>query len=403
MLFIKKNLYKFILIILLVILFVYSMNISSIPNNVVLINNQELNIKTLFGINVEETIAVDSNLGKNISNKKEYNISFLGFNIKRVIANIVENTKVIPLGNIAGLKLYSKGILVVGLSEIEGADGKIYKPYEECNIQIGDSILAINNVEVNSTEKLIKEISKNNGEKLNIKYLSNGKEIEKSITPVKTNNNVYKIGIWVRDIEAGVGTLTFYNSATNKIAALGHGIHDVDTGEIVEISYGEFVTADIVNIKKGEENNPGKLEGNIDNCIEIGTIYKNSEFGVFGEINNIEKLNINLENQIEVASRNEIKQGKATILCSLENNEVKSYEVEIEKIYINNNVNNKSMVVKITDEELLQKTGGIIQGMSGSPIIQNGKFIGALTHVLVQNPTKGYGVFADIMMQKIEE
>jgi len=184
------------------------------------------------------------------------------------------------------------------------------------------------------------------------------------------------------------GTMTFYDVVANSFASLGHGIQDIDTEELVEISSGEFVTADILKIQKGEKDNPGKIEGTIEDGEVIGKIYSNTGYGVYGSKNNISKLTIDTSKQIDVASRNEIKIGKATILCTLEDNITKEYEVEIEKVYINNNEDNKSMVVKVTDEELIQKTGGIIQGMSGAPIIQNGKLIGALTHVLVSNPQK---------------
>jgi len=182
--------------------------------------------------------------------------------------------------------------------------------------------------------------------------------------------------------------MTFYNTEANSFAALGHGIQDIDTEELVEISRGEFVTADILKIQKGEKDNPGKIEGSIEDEKSIGKIYSNTEYGVYGIMNNTNQLNINTNKEIEVASRYEIKIGKAKILCTLQDNLTKEYEVEIEKVYINNNEDNKSMVVNITDEELIQKTGGIIQGMSGAPIIQNGKLIGALTHVLVSNPQK---------------
>ncbi len=186
----------------------------------------------------------------------------------------------------------------------------------------------------------------------------------------------------------GVGTLTFYDPTTNSCASLGHGIQDVDTGELVDISSGEFVSAQIINIDKGQENNPGKIEGIIDDETIIGQIYSNTQYGVYGYSENKEKLNLSTKQEIEVAKRDEIKIGEAYILCSLENGTTKEYKVQIEKIYINNNENNKSMIVKIVDDELLEKTGGIIQGMSGSPILQNGKLIGALTHVFVSDPQK---------------
>ena len=178
---------------------------------------------------------------------------------------------------------------------------------------------------------------------------------------------------------------------------------DIDTEELITISSGEFVTTNIISVIKGEAGNPGRIQGTIEEQTSIGNISKNTPFGVFGTLKNASSLNANLTKTIPVALRDEIKEGQASIICTLENNEKKEYKVEIEKIYKNNNADNKSMVIRITDEKLLEKTGGIIQGMSGSPIIQNGKFVGALTHVLVSDPKKGYGVFADLMIKQARE
>ena len=306
------------------------------------------------------------------------------------------------MGNLVGLKLYTQGVLVVGMSQIEGEDNKIYKPYEEAGIEQGDSIIKINDEEIENTEELLSCVSKCKGKTMSITYVKEGVEIEKTITPVKTSKNTYKLGLWVRDAAAGVGTLTFYDTQTNSVASLGHSIQDIDTGEIVEISAGEFVTTEIMNVQKGEKENPGRIEGSIDDCTDIGEIYSNTNFGVYGYISNKEILNLEEREGVSIALRNEIEEGDATIICTLEDGKQEEYTVKIQKTFKNNNENNKSMIVKITDEKLLEKTGGIIQGMSGSPIIQNGKLIGALTHVLVSDPTTGYGVFADLMINELK-
>ena len=204
----------------------------------------------------------------------------------------------------------------------------------------------------------------------------------------------------MRDSAAGVGTVTFYDPDSKTFGALGHGITDIDTNELINIASGEFVTTKILNLKKGESGNPGKIQGTIENQKNIGTIYKNSKFGIYGKVEDLSSLGVDASKEMEIALRDEIKEGKATILCSLDNKAPKEYEIEIEKVYRENNYDNKSMLIKVTDEELLEKTGGIIQGMSGSPIIQNGKFVGAVTHVLVNNPDEGYGVFGDIMYKQ---
>ncbi len=421
-LFLKENLFQIIFIFILLIILAYVTNITSIPDSIILFQNQNLNLQTIAGIKVEEemkiekskqTVQASTDVGNNINNveisslddqnTKTYNVSLLGVNLKTVTANIIQNRKVIPLGNLAGLKLYTQGVLVVGMSQIEGEDKKIYKPYEEAGIEQGDSIIKINNENIDSTEELLECVSKCKGKTVNITYLKDGVEIEKTITPVKTSKNTYKLGLWVRDAAAGVGTLSFYDEATNSIASLGHGIQDVDTGEMVDISSGEFVTTEIVNVQKGEKENPGRIEGSIEDSTDIGGIYSNTRFGVYGYSKNKELLNLDESQAVSVALRNEIKEGDASIICTLEDGKKEEYAVKIQKVFKNNNEDNKSMIVKITDERLLNKTGGIIQGMSGSPILQNEKLIGALTHVLVSDPTTGYGVFADLMIKELKQ
>lgn len=199
------------------------------------------------------------------------------------------------------------------------------------------------------------------------------------------------------------GTLTFYEPDINMFMSLGHGITDIDTEQIVEIANGELVTANIISINKGEKGKPGEIRGTIDNGYEIGDIYKNTNFGVYGTLKNTKYLSIDTSKEMEVATREEIEEGEATILCQLDNSGPKEYKIEIEKIYISNNEDNKSMLIKITDESLIEKTGGIIQGMSGAPIMQNGKFIGAITNVLVNDPTQGYAIFGDMMIKQMRE
>ena len=221
--------------------------------------------------------------------------------------------------------------------------------------------------------------------------------------PAKTSNNEYKLGLWVRDAAAGVGTITFYEPSTGEFGALGHGINDVDTYELIDIANGELVTTNIIDIVKGEEGSPGEIRGIIEDGKTIGNVSKNTSFGVYGNMLDTSRLNINKNNELEVANRNEIKTGKAEIMCELENGKVENYEIEIQKIFLENNSDNKSMLIKVTDENLIEKTGGIIQGMSGAPIIQNGKFIGAVTHVLVNDPQMGYAVFGDLMIKQMRE
>lgn len=203
-------------------------------------------------------------------------------------------------------------------------------------------------------------------------------------------------------LKGGVGTASFFEPETGMFCALGHGITDVDTGEVVNIAKGELVTTNIVSITKGEKGKPGEIKGSIETGEKIGDVSKNTSFGIYGTVSQKSKLGISSNDEVEVALRDEIKQGEAEIICELEDGKKENYKIQIQKVYTSNNYDNKSMLIKITDERLLEKTGGIVQGMSGSPIMQNGKFVGSVTHVLVNDPTVGYGVFADMMIKQMK-
>ena len=404
----KKSLLKTIIVVILIISYVYICSIISIPENIVIFEGDNLNLKIATGLSLssrnQQTVLTASNIGTKKIDKEgidKLNLNlFGGIKLKSVNVAVIPKTTVIPLGTAIGMKLYTKGVLVVGMSQINTDNNEKTKPYENSGIEQGDMILAINNKEVSNTDELIGEVNNSNGNSIKIKYLKNNETLETSITPVKSKNE-YKIGLWVRDAAAGVGTLTFYEPSTNSFMALGHGISDIDTEKIVEISNGELITANIVSIKKGEKGKPGEMKGTIDSGNKIGEISKNTNLGVYGNVTNKSYLGIDSNNEMELATRSEIKEGRAQIICQLDNNEKNKYNIEIEKIYTMNNEDNKSMLIKVTDEELLNKTGGIIQGMSGAPIIQNGKFVGAITNVLVNDPTQGYAIFADMMIKQM--
>lgn len=406
----KKILKKIILLTFLLIIYMYALVINYIPDEITIFEGENISLKTIFGITLnseDEVLEVSANSGEKTINKignETLSVSlFDKLFLKSVDVSVLPKTTVIPVGNIAGVKLYTNGVLVVGMSEIEGEDSKTYKPYEYTGIEEGDTIVKINDNLVSSTDDLIEKVNMSNGEKIEIEYIHDEETKECSITPIKTSKEEYKLGLWVRDSAAGVGTVTFYEPSTQSFGALGHGITDIDTGDLLNIASGEFVTAKVLNIKKGEDGNPGKIQGTVEEQETIGEITKNTEFGIYGKIQDLSNLNIDKSKEMEVAMREEIQTGKATILCSLDNQTVKEYEIEITKIYKDNNYNNKSMEIKVTDEELIEKTGGIIQGMSGSPIIQNGKFIGAVTHVLVNSSTEGYAIFGDLMLKQSKE
>lgn len=369
-----KFIRKIFLIIFLTITLIYVTNITNIPKNIILFEGESLNLGTIFGIyETKEPIITTSsgNEESNIVYEEKIKLSLFNIlNVKDVNVTTIENTNVIPLGNTVGLKLYASGVLVIGMTEIEGK-----KPYENTGIKEGDLIIYIDSKQVTTTEELVQCVNSSNGKILEVTYVRNGEEYVTNIEPVKTVENEYKLGLWVRDGAAGIGTATYYEPATGKFAALGHGIVDMDTENLISIESGELVTTTVVDIQKGAEGTPGQIKGTITNGETIGEVYTNTEFGLYGNITNISKLNINQSNAIPVATRNEIEEGSAKTILTLENGIRKEYDIEITKIYKNNNSDNKSMVIKVTDEELLELTGGIIQGMSGAPIVQNGKFV----------------------------
>lgn len=410
-----SRLKKFFIIIISLIIYVYVCNITLLPSNIIIFQGEDVNLRTVAGINIRRAgkvkassvqasndISVDNSV-ESSAGSYELNLDLFGtIPVKEINVNVIERTKVIPCGDLIGVKMYSKGALVVGFSEIEGADNKIYKPYNNSGIKEGDTIVEINGNSISNTNELVDQVNKANGDCLVVKYKSGEAVKETNITPVKNSMNEYKLGIWVRDAAAGVGTLTFVEPSTGNFAALGHGIVDIDTGGIFNISNGELVGSRMISIRKGEKNNPGEIRGIIDSADVIGNIRKNTNYGVFGTTYDMSNY-INQNNkEYEVALRSEIKEGEAEVICELENNKKTSYKIKIEKIYTSNNYDNKSMLIKIVDDRLINKTGGIIQGMSGSPIIQNGKFIGAITNVLVNDPTMGYAIFGDLMIKQMK-
>ena len=264
-----------------------------------------------------------------------------------------------PIGRTVGLKLYTNGVLVVGMSEIDGNDGNKYMPYKDSGIKEGDMIREINGKEISNTQELINIVNNSDGKEISIKYERNGDLIYTSILPIKGKNGEYMLGLWVRDAAAGIGTLTYYEETTKTFAALGHGITDVDTGNLLNISNGELVTSQIVSIVKGVKGRPGEIRGIIDNGERIGEIETNTTIGIYGKVTNIDFVDSIKQEEVEVASRNEIRTGEATIICQLENEKIGKYKIEIKKIY-KNSKDNKSMLIQITDENLISKTGGII-------------------------------------------
>ncbi|MBQ9267550.1 MAG: SpoIVB peptidase [Clostridia bacterium] len=318
-----------------------------------------------------------------------------------VYVSAVPNILVIPAGNAVGVKIYSEGVLVIGSSVVEGVDGGSYEPCKNTKIRAGDVLLKINNRSVEDITELVEAVNSAAGQEVEVTYKREEKIYTDTVRPVKSlDDGNYKLGLWVRDGTTGIGTLTFYAPELKSYGALGHGISDIDVKTLLPLEEGTLNEASVLSITKGAKSAPGEIRGIINSSYTLGNVLKNNEFGIYGRLLNESYFSPDKE-AIPVASRMEVRPGKATILCTVEGSIPKEYEIEIQKIYNLSGKSTKSMIVKITDAELLSKTGGIVQGMSGSPIIQNGKFVGAITHVFVNDPTRGYAVFADTMIEQI--
>ena len=320
---------------------------------------------------------------------------------KEVSAGTGSENLLIPGGMPIGIYMETDGVMVLGTDEIKSSDGSSTSPAKHL-VKDGDYIVGIDEEEVENKQELI-EVMQNMSKKTVILHLRRKMEyIDVKIHPAKDEEGKYKLGIWVRDNVQGLGTITFLN-ANSEFGALGHGIHDVDTSELLEISEGTLYETSIQNIKKGQNGSPGGMEGIIvyNHYNVLGSITSNTETGIYGKIDRVDKV-FKKQEAYPAGSKEEIKTGKAYIRCAV-SGEVKDYEIQITKIDLHPGEVNKVIEIRVTDEELLRITGGIVQGMSGSPILQDGKIVGAVTHVFVQDSTKGYGIFIENMLENLDE
>ncbi|MEA4987897.1 MAG: SpoIVB peptidase [Anaerovorax sp.] len=323
--------------------------------------------------------------------------------LEETTVGVVTEKVLLPGGQSVGVKMDVKGILVVGLEEIDTPDGKSVNPGLKAGLEIGDSILTINGETVNNAREVQKKINKVKN-KVRLKIMRKGETKIIYLSPVlSADDNTYKMGIWVRDKTAGLGTMTFYDPERNVFGALGHAITDPDTGDILSVAEGELVDSKVESVKQGKAGDPGEIRGIFYEADEpLGTLKNNSNFGIFGNLYHPIDNPI-FPKPIAVGYQDQVKKGPAYILSTLEGNKVEKYTVNIEKINHQSKPDTKSMVIRVTDKRLLKKSGGIVQGMSGSPIIQNNKIVGAVTHVFVNDPERGYGIFIEWMLQESEK
>ncbi len=369
-----------------------------------------------FNVPVAATISADGGASVNINNKRltepvsvtldkplyvwsdsectmDMRLSFMGIPMKDVKVSVLPHLKVIPCGRTVGVKIETDGIMVLGLGEVEDLSGEDYAP---CGGKIypGDILLRANDIELKNKETLI-DVVENSAGTVRFDGMRGQKSFSADILPVYDGQSgKRKIGVWVRDSTQGIGTVTYVDKNTGKFAALGHGITDVDTKQIMKVKTGDIINSSVSAVKKGEAGTPGELLGDISEGEVIGKVFENNEHGIFGVCDK----NFFTGEEIPIALQNEVVEGKAYIMANIDGKNVEKFEVNIDSVNRYNTDNSKGMVIEITDKKLISKTNGIVQGMSGSPIIQNGKLIGAVTHVFVRNPLKGYGIFIENML-----
>lgn len=380
---------------ILIIFLALYIEVKAIPSTIYVRNFENTKISKLFTLEKSAPVNNFKGLGGRTQ------VKLLGMvPIKNVNVSKIPDLELYPGGTPIGIKMNTKGLLVVAFSDVRGDDGKIQSPGALAGLNIGDIILKANNKEVNASNELIKIINEEKGAKVKLTVERKGEIFEKELNPIKFNNeDKYKIGLWLRDSTAGVGTLTFYHKDSNAYGALGHPITDIDTNSVLKVGKGSIVEASIINVRKGIKGNPGELKGIfVNEDKSFGNINFNTECGVFGVgTDNIYK-SIS-DKPLKIGLRNEIKEGKAKIITTIDENGPQYYDIVIEKLLYQEAPGAKSMIIKITDPKLLERTGGIVQGMSGSPIIQNDKIVGAVTHVLINKPDTGYGIYIEWMIK----
>lgn len=364
----------------------------TLPDNIISYNSEVNDFSSFYSfVDNEKTQSVDY---QGVSAQKT-TLKLLGtIPVKDVGITDKPSGTVFVSGEAFGIKLYTDGVIVVGTKDVE-LDGKAVNPAKEAGICVGDVIISINGINVYSSDDVIDAINNNNGLDYRIKVKRDGRYKNFTLKPVYSNKEgCYKAGMWVRDSTAGIGTVTFYNKQSGMFAALGHQINDVDTNEIMPLLEGEAVGATVTGVQSGNKNTAGSLCCRFEDYT-VGRLMENTSCGIYGSYTSVSEKT----KEYTVAAAQEVKKGSAQIISTVDGNSPQTYDIEIVKVNYKGD-GEKDIVFKVKDDKLIEKTGGIVQGMSGSPIIQNNKLVGAVTHVIVDNPKKGYGIFAQTMYEK---
>ena len=354
-----------------------------------------------FSLGDSSLIQTSSNDGYPLSvysstgNTFRMDLKLLGLiNIKPVSVQVVDRRVVALCGTPFGIKMVTDGVMVVGTGAVTDCNSRAVSPAQTAGIQEGDIILSINGEKISSKKQLTKLVESSAGQPLSLVVRRGEQLTSLHLSPVRSSlDNSYHLGLWVRDSSAGIGTMTFYDPNNGCFAGLGHAICDVDTGQLMPLSQGEIVEASIIGVHAGKSGSPGQLQGAFVTNRSIGSLYTNSYNGVYGRL-----MNQPVDAQtIPMAQCQEVRQGPVKILTTVSGQKPQLFDACIEKLSLSQDEPTKNMVLRITDPDLLELSGGIVQGMSGSPIIQDGMLVGAVTHVFVNDPTRGYGIFAENM------
>lgn len=381
------------ILILILIAFAYYF----LPTSYFVTNESNITIRNIYSISCFEESDNQVNSSEETPMEKTVQEDITLFNVipvKSAEVTRIQRKYVIPGGNIFGIRLYTSGVMIVGMQNIVTAKGSV-NPAEKAGLKIGDIITHVNKEAVNKNKDIMRLFESSDGKGINIDYVRGEKSYSTVLYPqLSKDDNKYRAGLWVRDSTAGIGTMTYYDEENNIFAGLGHGICDVDTGEIMPLLGGDIVEAVVNSCAKSSEGTPGELIGAFSGSV-TGNLVLNTAAGIYG--NTIGEIKVNSE-KIPVATKQEVESGKAYIISTIDGKTTEKFEVEVKKIFAGDS-GYKNLVVKVTDSRLIEKTGGIVQGMSGSPIIQNGMLIGAVTHVFVNDPLQGYGIYAEKMIE----
>ncbi len=324
-----------------------------------------------------------------VTSVKLFNI----FPVKNAKVTVTQRKYVVPGGDVFGIRLYTKGVMVIRIDEVTTLSGN-QSPGKDAGLKEGDMIISVEGVSITRNKELSSVFADSKGKTLKMQIERDGQIKEIEFTPVLSDDSSYKGGLWIRDSTAGIGTITWYDRTNGIFAGLGHAVCDVDTGEIMPLSGGNAVEATVNGCYKGSKGSAGELCG-IFSSGSIGELYINGNTGVYGVMNSYDTS----ANLLPVAMKQEVKAGPAQIICTVDKDGPKYYEAEISKVYNTTSSGQRNFIIKVTDERLIEITGGIVQGMSGSPVVQNGMLVGAVTHVFLDDCTEGYGIFAENMLE----